>query len=68
MIQQYCAGLLEFPASNIRVTPAKLEAAAADDGLARPHACCYRKSQWSGQDDVTRDEVFRAWGRHPAAG
>ena len=65
MIRQYCAGLLEVPASNIRVTPAEIGGGFGGKTTVwlEPHALLLSKKANSPvKMTMTRDEVFRASG------
>jgi CO/xanthine dehydrogenase Mo-binding subunit len=65
MIRQYCAGLLEVPASNIRVTPAEIGGGFGGKTTVwlEPHALLLsRKAGSPVKMQMTRDEVFRASG------
>jgi CO/xanthine dehydrogenase Mo-binding subunit len=65
MIRQYCAGLLEVPASDIRVTPAEIGGGFGGKTTVwlEPHALLLsRKAGSPVKMQMTRDEVFRASG------
>lgn len=65
MIRQYCAGLLEVPASNIRVTPAEIGGGFGGKTTVwlEPHALLLsKKAGHPVKMTMTRDEVFRASG------
>ncbi|MEL0111081.1 MAG: molybdopterin cofactor-binding domain-containing protein, partial [Rickettsiales bacterium] len=62
MIRQYCAGLLEVPASNIRVTPAEIGGGFGGKTTVwlEPHALLLsKKAGHPVKMTMTRDEVFR---------
>lgn len=65
MIRQYCAGLLEVPASDIRVTPAEIGGGFGGKTTVwlEPHALLLsRKAGSPVKMQMTREEVFRASG------
>ena len=65
MIRQYCAGLLEVPASNIRVIPAEIGGGFGGKTTVwlEPHALLLsKKAGRPVKMQMSRDEVFRASG------